>query len=1019
MADLSKEKTINLDTLNNTDMLKRLEAFKPQGVKANIQNPNLYSFWDESSKQAGKEELSSKFKRVAAEGMISTPSFANVGRTPLMYVDIMLDPLLLFFPKERLDEVNKRFRRIYETHYLVGRIMDLHSTMPNSVVITDQGCVEIQDFLPKGNNPKVLSSTGEFQEVHWADCHDYDGDVFVIESYYRPAVTFTDAHPILTYDVALKEKQWKLAMHVKPGDYVLFPKYKRRQNGSRTGYVSLKPYILNKRYTKTEEYLIPKGGFGKKSDLKIPHKLYLTTEFAELLGWYVAEGCTGDGTNDYQTVLTLGSHEVENIDRVRYLIKTVFQQMPAERKTHDNQSAHQFLIRGGVIGRFLGDKCGHNAHEKKIPTFVMKEDKNFVRAFLRGYLNGDGSHKDHNGANTVSRTLAYQLALLCSKLHIFASIHKLNDGWGIVIKQDDFETILIDNQTRFRRKKNIQNDSWKHLLQDDDYFYIQVKDVKRMYYKGKVYDIKTDDHSFCSSFTVHNSEFPLSDFQLQCEDPEIQQYYNDFKDRVDLVNLCRQMLLEFHLLGEADTYGNCDYNNFEWSDFVQIPPENIDVYGSYISSEQMCFLKPDPNLRDKLSKVNIPDKALTKLWDPGYIADLKENKPHLLDNRRLIRFVRNPNKYTLRGVSLCWRVLHDVLYELKLKMLQLTKADRGMFPLKLFKLGSPEKGWIPSKRHFDEFRRQLIAAANDPDFNIIYHFGVNVEYLGVTDKWADLTSEFEAIEKRIMLGMFANEAVLSGTDTTYASGAVSVRVLMQKYLAIRTLLERALIYKIFLPLARARGFVRRSKAEISHKIRVNSNVWSAKEVFKRVEGKDFHGAMRIANKVSAAGENPREKFYLPGLVWEKLNLLDNTTLQRFVLDLREREEIPFDVVCDVFGWDKSFIDTTMQREMFSIRNPDIKKKMLEYAADDKEIMIRILRGENDIDISKAVASKLEKEILEDAQKKQDTQQKEKEEEKQDEASTEAEPKTIPLSPEEKAESQELPKPLGETEEPVV
>lgn len=200
-----------------------------------------------------------------------------------------------------------------------------------------------------------------------------------------------------------------------------------------------------------------------------------------------------------------------------------------------------------------------------------------------------------------------------------------------------------------------------------------------------------ETHPIVNNILDLHSTYPLSDFYLQCDDPEVEKYYNDFKDRVDLLNLMRQMLLEFYMLGETNVLGNWDVNNFEWSEFVQYPPENIEVYGSYASNINLCFLKPDADLQKKLKDKSIESK-LAEGWDKDFVESVRSGKPYHLRNERLIRLVRNPTRYTKRGISILWCVLHDVLMELKLRILQMTAADRWMFPLKMFKLGSKELG---------------------------------------------------------------------------------------------------------------------------------------------------------------------------------------------------------------------------------------------------------------------------------------------------------------------------------------
>ena len=49
----------------------------------------------------------------------------------------------------------------------------------------------------------------------------------------------------------------------------------------------------------------------------------------------------------------------------------------------------------------------------------------------------------------------------------------------------------------------------------------------------------------------------------------------------------------------------------------------------------------------------------------------------------------------------------------------------------IWKLGDREKGWIPNKSHFDKFTELLKQALKDPEFHIIFHYGVECEQVEI------------------------------------------------------------------------------------------------------------------------------------------------------------------------------------------------------------------------------------------------------------------------------------------------
>ena len=55
--------------------------------------------------------------------------------------------------------------------------------------------------------------------------------------------------------------------------------------------------------------------------------------------------------------------------------------------------------------------------------------------------------------------------------------------------------------------------------------------------------------------------------------------------------------------------------------------------------------------------------------------------------------------------------------------------------LTVWKLGSEARGWIPSKKHFDAFKKSLLFALKETnsgrDGHIICHFGVKVQQVKI------------------------------------------------------------------------------------------------------------------------------------------------------------------------------------------------------------------------------------------------------------------------------------------------
>lgn len=445
-----------------------------------------------------------------------------------------------------------------------------------------------------------------------------------------------------------------------------------------------------------------------------------------------------------------------------------------------------------------------------------------------------------------------------------------------------------------------------------------------------------------SAIDMHTS-FPLSDFHLECENEETQRYWNDFKDRTGLLEYLRNLVHDYWLLGEGIGLPIWDEYNFEFSHFNQYPPENVDVMQTYVTPRKYFLLKPDPRLSEKIRSGSAIDATLSKMMDPAYVDALAQNKPYLLgSDEKVMYLARQVTKYRNRGVSLLSRVLKDLLYKDKLRLLQLTFVDRHMFPIKIFKLGSEQRGWIPNQRHFQRLDALLKQASNDPDFSIIHHFGLNVEYVGTKDKIANLTPEFDWVQKQVMAGLFVNDEIIHGGMPSAVRDTVNMRALMYRYLDVREKIERMMITHIFLPIARARGFYRKGGLDAAKK---------HDSTLKRVAGKDekisgeFLDAdkkhFRVANSHSSSVD--LSVYDLPRPIWKKLNLVNNVAEQQIMLQLEADGKIPLEMVLDMLGVDPRTVREKLKRQESTEFDP-VWRKIRDAMSQDKNIQRQILGG---------------------------------------------------------------------------
>lgn len=488
---------------------------------------------------------------------------------------------------------------------------------------------------------------------------------------------------------------------------------------------------------------------------------------------------------------------------------------------------------------------------------------------------------------------------------------------------------------------------------------------------------------FGNCVDIH-STFPMSDFECMVDDDSLKEYYTFLKDKYQLVKMGEWMLRDRILLGEALFVGNWDKYNYEWKEWVQYPPEYVDIRKVPGTNNRMIRLLPDPDLQKIANSNSEEDMVLAQIasqYNPKYFETASMNESYPVSEDRVIHFANQPAGYTLRGFSLGKRALKDLLYEDKLRMLQYTFVDRHMFPLKIFKLGSKEKGWIPGQSHFNNFKKLLIQAANDPDFSIIYHFGLEVEYVGTKDKIENLIPHFEHVQKRIMVGMFANDALISGESPGYSSQTVNLRMLMHRYMTTRQDLQDTYKYKMYLPIAKAQKFVRQTPADAKHTIKIYS--------------KNF----------------PLKKYYLPDFLWRKLNLLNSTTEQEFLLRLYEKGDLPFTVLSDVFGYDNKILEKYWKNERGTMADRNYRAIIEENIKENPKFAKGYLKGRD----PRTLMEEMAKDVLEEKNEEKENKKPGAKKEKPEPVST---PRTVPLKEAPTAESEKVKKPIGGDEVPL-
>lgn len=149
----------------------------------------------------------------------------------------------------------------------------------------------------------------------------------------------------------------------------------------------------------------------------------------------------------------------------------------------------------------------------------------------------------------------------------------------------------------------------------------------------------------------------------------------------------------------------------------------------------------------------------------------------------------------------------------------LAVARRNAVPLRVFKLGDPASGWFPSQEDYDTFLAQLEQAELDPAAVLIYHFGLDVEYVGVSDKFLKISDESDFLRTLKLSALGVPESILGG-EAVFSNADAGLQVMIERLAALRLKFMREWIMpKILTPIALANEFYQTTAMDALHRIR--------------------------------------------------------------------------------------------------------------------------------------------------------------------------------------------------------
>ena len=219
-------------------------------------------------------------------------------------------------------------------------------------------------------------------------------------------------------------------------------------------------------------------------------------DFWWVCGRYVADGWTST-SQTARVIIALGKGKEQDIER----IQKVFHVTPSLERT-----VLKCVICNTELSEFMMKRFGHGASEKFIAQDVLDMPVPLLKAFMEGYLAGDGHYNERTGewnCNSVSEQLIRGLQQAIMKVYHAAPKYNFT-------KRPETATIesrTVNQMDTHSLRWHIGARKQDKMFYEDGKIWAPVKEIQSLS-PTNVYDISVEeDHSFVAEgMAVHNCQ---------------------------------------------------------------------------------------------------------------------------------------------------------------------------------------------------------------------------------------------------------------------------------------------------------------------------------------------------------------------------------------------------------------------------------------------------------------------------------------------------------------------------------
>ncbi|MBO7735296.1 MAG: DNA (cytosine-5-)-methyltransferase [Methanobrevibacter sp.] len=334
-----------------------------------------------------------------------------------------------------------------------------------SVLTHDGNFKTVENVINNGVKPTVKIYGMGFDEIHTTENHKF----YVREK----ARVWNNLRR--SYDRVFSKPVWKQAVNLTRNDYLGFPVNKK----------SIIPEWNGITFVWSD---------GRSDRHKNEISKYLENDnFWWLIGRYVADGYI---RNNGGVILSCGKKKITEF-------KAVANELGINYSLSEDRTAYKFHYSLKELELFV-KSFGKYAFGKKIPSFIIDLPVKQLKAFLDGYMAGDGCFTNKKfKATSVSRELIYGLAQCVAKVYKRPfSIYKTKRAKTTVI-----ESRIVNQRDTYELTFNKENHIQDKAFYENGYVWYPFNKIEKAE-NEVVYDLTvSDNHSFVvNNAIVHNCQ---------------------------------------------------------------------------------------------------------------------------------------------------------------------------------------------------------------------------------------------------------------------------------------------------------------------------------------------------------------------------------------------------------------------------------------------------------------------------------------------------------------------------------